>query len=134
MSYRSKPGKAPVRLGLLLTLTLLAFTVVITTALAAISISTNTPATENFDEIGTAAAATLPADWRVDMPSTVRTVGNYATALTATSLVGGANLSTSASNGIYNFGSGTTTTGPDRAVDFFHPARRRRAAIFTCRW
>ena len=31
---------------------------------------------------------------------------------------GGANLSTSASNGIYNFGAGTTTTGPDRAVGF----------------
>src|SRR5213078_3120995 len=37
---------------------------------------------------------------------------------TATSLVGGANLSSSASNGIYNFGSGGTTTGPDRAVGF----------------
>src|SRR5262249_55469508 len=42
----------------------------------------------------------------------------FGTAASATTLVGGANLSTSASNGIYNFGAGTTTTGPDRAVGF----------------
>src|SRR5262249_11795387 len=85
---------------------------------AAISLSTTTPATQNFDSIGTAAAATLPADFKVDKLTTVRTVGAYASALTATSLVGGANLSGSATNGIYNFGSGTTTTGPDRAIGF----------------
>ncbi len=85
---------------------------------AAISISTAIPYAQNFDGIGTSASATLPTDWRLDRPSTVRTVGNFGTATTTTSLVGGANLSTSASNGAYNFGSGTTTTGPDRAVGF----------------
>ena len=86
-------------------------------ALAAISLSTTTPITQSFDGIGTTATATLPADFRVDKPSTVRTVGSYAAAA-ATTLAGGANLSGTATNGIYNFGSGTTTTGPDRAVGF----------------
>jgi hypothetical protein len=74
--------------------------------------------TQNFDSMGTTATATLPADFRVDKPTTVRTVGTFAAAGTVTGFVGGANLSSSATNGIYNFGSGTTTTGPDRAVGF----------------
>jgi len=86
--------------------------------LAAISLSTSTPYTQNFDGMGTSATATLPTDFRVDKPGTVRTVGTFASATTTTNLAGGANLSSSASNGIYNFGSGTTTTGPDRAVGF----------------
>lgn len=87
-------------------------------AYAAVSLSTSSPAVQNFDGIGTAAAAVLPADFKVDKQATVRMVGNYGTALSATSAVGGANLSTTAGNGIYNFGSGTTTTGTDRAVGF----------------
>ena len=86
--------------------------------LAAMSLSTTTPMTQSFDGIGTTATATLPADFRADRPTTVRTVGSYAAAGTATTQVGGANLSGTATNGIYNFGSGTTTTGPDRAVGF----------------
>src|SRR6267143_6391675 len=70
--------------------------------LAAISLSTSTPYTQNFDAMGTTATATLPADFRVDKPGTVRTVGTFAAAGTTTSLLGGANLSTIASNGIYN--------------------------------
>src|SRR5262245_55829572 len=85
---------------------------------AAISLSTSTPYTQTFDGIGTSAAASLPADFRVDNPSTVRTVGSYAAASTATTRVGGASLSTSAANGVYNFGSGTGTTGSDRAIGF----------------
>src|SRR5947209_847744 len=87
-------------------------------AWAAISLSTSTAYTQNFDGIGTVAAAPLPADFRVDKPTTVRAVGTFSAAATATTLLGGANLSTSASNGIYNFGAGTNTTGPDRAVGF----------------
>jgi hypothetical protein len=86
--------------------------------LASISLSTATAYNQNFDAMGTAATASLPVDFKVDKPVTVRTVGSYASALTATSLAGGPNLSTTASNGIYNFGSGTTTTGSDRAVGF----------------
>lgn len=87
-------------------------------AFAAISLSTSTAYTQNFDGMGTSATATLPTDFRVDKPATVRTVGSFSAATTTTNLAGGANLSSSASNGIYNFGSGTTTTGPDRAVGF----------------
>src|SRR5436853_237542 len=87
-------------------------------ALAAIALSTTSPYAQNFDGIGTAAVATLPADFKVDKLSSVRTVGTYATAGTTTNLAGGANLATNASNGIYNFGSGTTAAGPDRAVGF----------------
>jgi len=85
---------------------------------AEIDIPTGLPYAQSFDAIGTTAAATLPADFRVDKPSAVRTVGTFAAATTATTLLGGANLSGTASNGVYNFGSGTTTTGPDRAIGF----------------
>ena len=54
----------------------------------------------------------------MDKPAVVRTVGTYAAATTATTLLGGASLSATAGNGVYNFGSGTSTTGPDRAVGF----------------
>ena len=93
------------------------------TAFAAISLSTTTPATQNFDSIGTSATATLPADFRADATATatasdVRKVGTFAAAVSQTAHVGGANLSTTASNGIYNFGAGTTTAGADRAIGF----------------
>jgi len=87
-------------------------------AIAAISRSTGSASAQNFDGIGTSATATLPADFRVDAPASVRTVGTFSAALTATARVGGSNLSSSAANGIYNFGSGSTTTGPDRAIGF----------------
>src|SRR5947209_4024012 len=85
---------------------------------AAIPLSTSVTFTQNFDGIGTTATASLPADFRVDKPAVVRTVGTFAAAGTTTSFLGGANLSSTASNGIYNFGAGTTTTGPDRAIGF----------------
>ena len=85
--------------------------------LAALPLSTTIPITEAFDGIGTA-TATLPTDFKVDRLGTVRAVGSFAAALTATTQVGGANLSTTAANGVYNFGAGTTATGPDRAVGF----------------
>src|SRR5882757_4479154 len=87
-------------------------------AFAAIPLSTSTASTQNFDGMGTGATAALPADFRVDKPATVRTVGTFSAAAAATSLAGGANLSATASNGIYNFGAGTNTTGADRAVGF----------------
>ena len=83
---------------------------------AAIGIPAGTPYSQTFDSIGTTATATLPVDFRVDRSTTVRMVGTYAAAGTTTTQVGGANLGGSATNGIYNFGSGTTTTGPDRAI------------------
>src|SRR5512140_2509740 len=90
---------------------------------AAIALSTSTTVTQNFDGMGipatTSTASALPADFRVDNPATVRTVGNFATALSSAARAGGATLSTSAANGIYSFGSGTTTLGSaNRAVGF----------------
>src|SRR5215218_4779437 len=87
---------------------------------AAVSIPTGSPYVQTFDAIGTSATATLPADFRVDRTSTatVRTPGVFTAAGTATTVAGGANLSTTAGNGIYNFGSGTTATAPDRAIGF----------------
>src|SRR5262245_54317718 len=76
------------------------------------------PISQDFDSIGTSATAMLPADFRADRPSTVRTVGAFTAAGTTTTQAGGANLSTTAANGIYNFGSGITATGPDRAIGF----------------
>jgi CSLREA domain-containing protein len=80
------------------------------------SINLNPPISQNFNGIGTAAAATLPADFKVDKNSTARSVGTYGAAGTATEIVEGASVATNAGNGIYNFGSGTTDTGTDRAI------------------
>jgi DNA/RNA endonuclease G (NUC1) len=85
-------------------------------ALAAVSLSTTTPAVQNFDTIGTTATATLPTDFKADRPATVRTVGSYAAAGTATTQAGGTNLSSSAANGTYNFGA--TASATDRAIGF----------------
>lgn len=92
-------------------------------ALAAISLSTSATYEQNFDGMGIPATATttssLPADFRVDNPAAVRTVGTFAAALTSTARAGGASLSTTAANGIYNFGAGTATLGnSDRSVGF----------------
>src|SRR5579862_1086974 len=105
----------------LLTLFGVLATILLATYVAlAISIPTGTPYSQNFDAIGTSATATLPADFRVDKLSTsaatqVRTVSTFASALSATQLAGGVSLSTSASNGIYNFGASTSS---DRAIGF----------------
>lgn len=85
-------------------------------ALSAIGISPGATYVQNFDAIGTTATAALPADFRLDRPGTVRTLGNYATATAATTAVGGTNLSSTAANGAYNFGA--TANANDRAVGF----------------
>jgi predicted extracellular nuclease len=90
-------------------------------ALAAISISTTTPFLQDFNAIGTSATATLPADFRVDRTATstaadVRRVLTWAAAGSQTTQAGSANLSTSAANGIYNFG--VTAASTERAIGF----------------
>ncbi|HEX8143594.1 MAG TPA: DNA/RNA non-specific endonuclease [Pyrinomonadaceae bacterium] len=95
---------------------LVALTLTLVHALAAVSLSTTTTYVQNFDTIGTGGTATLPADFKVDRPAGVRTLGNYATAGNATTLAGGTNLSTTAQNGIYNFGA--TANSADRAIGF----------------
>ncbi len=83
---------------------------------AQVNISPGNTVIQNFDGIGTTAVATLPAGWRADKQTSARLLGNYATAVSATEQIGGANISSSATNGIYNFGAGTNTTGADRSV------------------
>src|SRR5436309_14635811 len=46
-------------------------------ALADIPLSTSTAATQNFDGMGSSATALVPADFRVDALSIVRTVGTF---------------------------------------------------------
>ena len=81
-----------------------------------INISTGTTVTENLDGIGTSATATTPANWRVDKKTTARTVGTYSAALTATERIGGDAMSSTAGNGIYNFGDGVAASATDRAI------------------
>jgi hypothetical protein len=71
---------------------------------------------QNFDGIGTSATATLPTNWRVDKNTTVRTVGTWTSAVSATELRAGNGMGTSAQNGIYNYGAGAADTATDRAV------------------
>ncbi len=80
-----------------------------------INISPGSTITENFT-IGTTATATLPSGWKVDKNTTVRLVGTYSSAVTATERVGDINMTSSAGNGIYNFG--PTSTSTDRSVGF----------------
>ncbi len=91
--------------------------VMMNSAFAQVAISSGNTVTQNFDAIGTAAVSTLPSGWKVDKQASARILGNYATAVSATERQGGANVSATAANGIYNFGSGTTTIGgADRAI------------------
>ncbi|MCX6169636.1 MAG: endonuclease [Ignavibacteriales bacterium] len=83
---------------------------------AQISIAPGIEVTENFNSLLTIASATLPAHWKVDKLTSVRTVGNYSAAGNTTNYAGGTNLSLSAGNGIYNFGIGAATTATDRAI------------------
>lgn len=92
-------------------------------AFAAISLSTSIPYTQNFTSMGipltNPAPSALPADFRADTISAVRTLGVYGAASAQTNRVGGANVSTTAANGSYNFGAGTSTLGDaDRAAGF----------------
>ena len=85
---------------------------------AQVNIQVGQTVTQNFDAIGTSATATLPAGWKADKNTTARLVGSYASAVTATERNGGNSLSTTASNGIYNFGAGVAAEATDRAIGF----------------
>lgn len=96
-------------------------------AFAAISLSTSIPYTQNFNGMGVPLAnpapSSLPADFRQDTPSVARTLGVFFSGSANTTRTGGANVSTTAANGSYNFGAGTATLGDsDRAVGFISSA------------
>ncbi|HEX5887227.1 MAG TPA: DNA/RNA non-specific endonuclease, partial [Pyrinomonadaceae bacterium] len=90
---------------------------------AAISLSTSVAYTQNFDSMGiplsSPTPSNLPVDFRLSTASTPRAISSFLTATNQTLRVGGANLSTTAANGSYNFGAGTTALGnSDRAPGF----------------
>jgi len=73
---------------------------------------------QNFDMIGGSATATLPTDWRADRNTSIKAVGAYSAAVTASERNSGNSMSATASNGIYNYGAGDATTATDRAIGF----------------
>lgn len=95
-----------------LLLVLLAFNI----SYSQISIQTGINVSENFNGMGLSASASLPTNWKIEKNLNVRTIGLYSAALTTTNYAGGVNLSSSASNGAYNFEIGSGTTPTDRAI------------------
>ena len=92
-------------------------------AFAAISVSKSIAYTQSFDTLGiplsSPTPSNLPVDFRQETISAVRTLGSFSSGQVQTLRVGGANLSTTAANGSYNFGAGTTALGnSDRAAGF----------------
>ena len=92
-------------------------------AFAAISLSTTVPYTQNFDSMGipisSPTPSNLPANFRQQTISAVRTLGSWSAGSAQTLRVGGANVPTNAANGSYNFGAGGTALGnADRAPGF----------------
>lgn len=84
-------------------------------ATSQISISEGGSYTQDFS-IGTSATASVPTNWKVDKQASVRTVGTWASAVSATEYRAGNNMSTTAANGIYNYAAGDPTTSTERAV------------------
>src|SRR5215216_7697116 len=121
---QQKPRRSsPIRTWRLVTTVILIALASAYVAFAAISLSTSVPSTQNFAGMGipltNPAPSSLPADFRQDTLSAVRTLGVFGAGSTQTARVGGANVSITAANGSYNFGAGTSTLGDaDRAVGF----------------
>lgn len=87
-----------------------------TSLFSQVNISGGNTVTQNFDGLGTSATATMPSGWKVDKNTTVRLVGSYSSASTATEKSDGNGMSTTAANGIYNYGAGVAASATDRAV------------------
>ncbi|MCD7971255.1 MAG: carbohydrate binding domain-containing protein, partial [Candidatus Azobacteroides sp.] len=68
-----------------------------------VTIQAGNTVTEDFSSMGTNDTATLPTGWRADKSTSVRAVGTYSAAATATDRLGGNNMATTAANGIYNY-------------------------------
>jgi hypothetical protein len=73
--------------------------------------------TQNFNGIGTSATAILPSPWRVSKSNVATaSVGNYGAGVAATEQVAGNNMLGTATDGIYNFGAGVSSSATDRCV------------------
>ncbi|MFM8596370.1 MAG: T9SS type A sorting domain-containing protein [Flavobacteriales bacterium] len=83
----------------------------------AVSITAGSTITQNFDGIGTGATATLPNGWKMENLAFIRSVTTAYAAVGFTStnnaLNSGSAMPSTAGNGRYNFGGGTST---DRAI------------------
>lgn len=97
---------------LVLSLALLLLT---TLCFAQVNIAPGGSVNQDFT-IGTSATATLPSGWKADKNTSVRTLGTYAAAVTATEQRAGNNMSSSAANGIYNYAAGDPTAATERAI------------------
>ncbi len=97
-------------------------------------ITTYPVANENFYSLGNNATATLPTNWKASKEITVTTVGSYnaVTAVDKTERLGGSNLTSSASNGIYNFGVDTGYT--HRAVGFISSGSATKSGNLYYKW
>ncbi len=80
-----------------------------------VNISSGSTYSQNFT-LGASATATLPTGWRMDKNLNIKSVGAYSSALSATERSAGNNMSSSASNGLYNFAAGDPLIATDRAI------------------
>ena len=96
-------------------------------AARAIDISAGGTVQQNFDSIGTAAAATLPTGWKTANEAAQNTRNAYSAAGTATTNRAGNNMSVSAANGVYNLGAGDAATATDRAVGYLSSSSASRS-------
>jgi hypothetical protein len=71
---------------------------------------------QDFNSLGATLVSPLPANWRIDKQAVVRTVGTWAAAGTSLEQLGGNSLSTSAPQGLYNYGAGPAGSAADRAA------------------
>jgi hypothetical protein len=80
------------------------------------NISLGSTISENFDGLGISSAATLPSNWVCEKLSTTRTISNF-TSITGIATdyanANGNSMSSSAGNGIYNFGGSSSS---DRSI------------------
>ena len=112
----------------LLFIVMIAFSMNLPQGMSQVTISNGQTVTQNFDAIGLTAIAPLPAGWKVSKDSlNVRTVGVYSTATSNTERIGGNTMSTTASNGIYNFGAGVPASATDRAVGFLSSSTKTKS-------
>src|SRR5690349_13117454 len=128
---RTRPSKtngpALIRTWRVLAIVVVVALVSVYVVFAAISLSTSIAYTQNFDSLGiplsSPTPSNLPVDFRQSTASTARSIGSFFSAQTQTARVGGANLSSTAANGSYNFGAGNTSLGnSDRAPGFLSSA------------
>jgi predicted extracellular nuclease len=101
----------------------------------AIDISVTHAITQNFDGLGFSALAALPDAWGVSKDgANVRSVAAFPSATFVTERLGGNGMSTTAANGIYNFGAGDAASATDRAVGFLSSSSATKSGSLYAHW